>query len=175
MSIPFYVEGRQAGQIVLEKEGLFYILEAKCPEFSRNLYRAFAFTSDARLDLGIMIPENGDFHAKKRFSASQLTGLDPHSIIGGEAVLETVLSREDYWTRTDRPGSLFAERELAECAKEIQYAYCCESEGVTQCAVPFSAAKRFPLVPIFCLARFDIVMGQECILYKIDKNGKPKL
>ena len=65
-------EGKTAGSVRVEKQGLYHCFHCQCAMPDEKMYRIHVVAGDDREDLGICIPVDGGFGMDKRIPAKRL-------------------------------------------------------------------------------------------------------
>ena len=69
---PIFRGGEPIGEAVVEKRGLYYWFSCRCVLSGEVIYRLTVSSGDSCENLGIPVPENGEFALKARIPASRL-------------------------------------------------------------------------------------------------------
>lgn len=72
------------------------------------------------------------------------------------------------WTAVFNPGVLFADAQLKTAAGGIAGAISRQKGKILELAIPFEVGKPFPLMPIFCLGRWDEIDGITYLIFSLE-------
>lgn len=75
MRYEVWLQERQVGEVSLETEGRFYILNCKCFLPSTGIYKLMALTSAKNISIGTLIPEKGEYLLKRSIPMHKLESI----------------------------------------------------------------------------------------------------
>lgn len=64
------------GQVVCEKEGLYYYIRCRCKILDERIYKLLAVSENQRITLGTLVPEHGELVLDTRIPIKRLPGED---------------------------------------------------------------------------------------------------
>ena len=69
-------DGKEAGQMQVQKVGLYYQLQCCCSFPRKDFYRIIIKHSTGSIDLGICVPEGDKYYIRTKIAANLITGDD---------------------------------------------------------------------------------------------------
>ena len=81
-TIPMTYRGREVGTAAMRREGLYCVVECRCEPVSDEVLRAYGHGGGRSLPLGVLVPEDGALHLRRRVALSRLPaeGLETVSV-----------------------------------------------------------------------------------------------
>lgn len=167
---PLLTEGRPAGELITEREGLYTWFSARCPLPGEGLWCAWAVGDRGELRLGVLEPEGGEGAIRRRFSGRLTAPLG--RLLRGE-VRPAGVREPETWEPAPAPERLFRAPWLRQRLKGAQGALL-RRTGETRClALPYDPGKPFPLTTLFCFARLRSINGAAYVVYVFDGQDRP--
>lgn len=158
-------------------------LRASRPDDGRGLYRAWVRGPMARCLLGTMSPSGGRLVLRRVLPVADLRAKGCWPVVAVEEELSFPFRRSGPspggrlpmgWRRPK--GLEFPDPLVSKAFHESRGAiYREEPEGGFTLAYPFTAGRPFPLVPLFCLARFAAIEGETYLLFSFGREKDPIL
>lgn len=167
---PLLMEGRPAGELIAEREGLYTWFSARCPLPGEGLWCAWAVGDRGELRLGVLEPEGGEGAIRRRFSGRFTAPLG--RLLRGEVRPAGTREPED-WTPAPAPDRLFRAPWLQRRLRGIQGALTRRTGSVRHLALPYDREKPFPLTTLFCFARLRRIGGADYAVYAFDGEDRP--
>lgn len=167
---PLLMEGRAAGELTAEREGLYTWFSARCPLPGEGLWSAWAVGDRGELRLGVLEPEGNQGFIRRRFSGRLTAPLG--RLLRGE-VRPAGAKRSETWEPVPDPEQLFRAPWLRRRLKGAQGALLRRAGETRYLALPYDPAKPFPLTTLFCFARLRSVGGTACVVYAFDEQDRP--
>nr|WP_325211514.1 hypothetical protein [uncultured Oscillibacter sp.] len=167
---PLLLEGRPAGELTAEREGLYTWFSARCPLPEGSLWCAWAVGDRGELRLGVLEPEGTQGHIRRRFSGRLTAPLG--RLLRGE-VRPAGAQQPEPWEPAPAPDRLFQAPWLRRRLTGMQGALLLRV-GETRClALPYDPAKPFPLTTLFCFARIRSIGGAAYAVFAFDGRDRP--
>ncbi|WP_300412644.1 hypothetical protein [uncultured Oscillibacter sp.] len=167
---PLTLDGRPAGELTAEREGLYTWFSARCPLPGEGLWCAWAVGDRGELRLGVLEPEGGQGVIRRRFSGRLTAPLG--RVLRGEA--RPAGAREpEAWEPAPAPERLFRAPWLCRRLKGAQGALLRRAGETRYLALPYDPAKPFPLTTLFCFARIRGIGGAAYVVYAFDDRDRP--
>lgn len=154
-------DGRKAGTLTAEDDGLYTVVRAACRLPEGALYRLTLCGARGSLTLGVLEPEGGVQTLCRRMAQSRVRALG--ALKRGEAVCSFGLDGGAQWQRVS--GAFFSDAGLQAALEACPGARWRGGE-VRELALPFDPKRPFPLVTCFCLARVGEVDGEAAVFYR---------
>lgn len=161
-------DGRQAGALALQPEGLYVRVKAACRLPEGALYRLTLFGTRGTLPLGVLVPESDTLTLHRRLPREKWRALGEAT--RGEVTRSFYLDDASRWERVT--GRFFADAQLQAALDTCPDARW-RGEGVRELALPYDAQRPFPLVQCFCLARVGESDGKPTVFYRFDAQDMP--
>lgn len=157
--LPLYENGKKTGKICWRREGLYCRFEAVSELRGEGIRRAYLCGETKDILLGVMEPQGGKLCCRKSFALQQLRSLGT-------------------WQRGEIRGGPDAEWKnycgglKGEFSQRIGSGALIRQNGDrTYLALPYDAAKPFPLPEVFCLASICSLRGQKYVVYAFSSDG----
>lgn len=166
---PLMLEGRPAGELTAEREGLYTWFSAHCP-LPEGLWCAWAVGDRGELRLGVLEPEGRQGAIRRRFSGRLTAPLG--RLLRGE-VRPAGAGQPEVWEPAPAPERLFRAPWLCQRLKGVQRARTRRAGEVRYLALPYDRAKPFPLTTLFCFARLRSIDGDFYVVYAFDGQDRP--
>ncbi len=166
---PLMLEGKPAGELTVEREGLYTWFSARCPSRS-GLWCAWAVGDRGELRLGVLEPEGRQSTIRRRFSGQLTAPLG--RLLRGEARPADARPPE-VWEAAPDPEGLFRAPWLRRRLKGAQGAQTRRSGEVRYLALPYDRAKPFPLTTLFCFAQLRSIGEDVYVVYAFDGQDRP--
>lgn len=166
---PLLLDGRPAGELTIEREGLYTSFTACCP-LRPGLWCAWAVGDRGELRLGVLEPSENQGCIRRRFSR-QLT--EPLGRLLRGEVRPAGVREKEVWEPVPAPERLFRAPWLRQRLKGIQGALT-RREGDRRClALPYDKGKPFPLTTLFCFAQLREIGAAAYVVYAFDGQERP--
>lgn len=166
---PLMLEGKPAGELVTEREGLYTWFSARCP-LPPGLWCAWAVGDRGELRLGVLEPEGKQGTIRRRFSGQLTAPLG--RLLRGE-VRPAGAKQPEVWEPAPTPAELFQAPWLRQRLKNAQGARTRRAGEVRYLALPYGKGKPFPLTTLFCFARLRSIGGDAYVVYAFDGQDRP--
>lgn len=167
---PLLMEGRAAGELTAEREGLYTWFSARCPLPGEGLWCAWAVGDRGELRLGVLEPEGTQGVIRRRFSGRLTAPLG--RVLRGEARPAGAGERED-WVPAPAPDQLFRAPWLRQRLSGTRGALTRQAGSVRQLALPYDRERPFPLTTLFCFAQLRRIGGAFYAVYAFDGEERP--
>lgn len=167
---PLMLEGRPAGELTAEREGLYTWFSARCPLPEAGLWCAWAVGDRGELRLGVLEPEGSQGAIRRRFSGRLTAPLG--RLLRGE-VRPAGAREPEVWEPAPAPEQLFRAPWLRQRLKGVQGARTRRAGETRYLALPYDKAKPFPLTTLFCFARVRGLGGGAYVVYAFDGQDRP--
>ena len=166
---PLLLEGKPAGELTTQREGLYTWFSARCP-LPEGLWCAWAVGDRGELRLGVLEPSERQGTIRRRFSRQLTAPLG--RLLRGEA--RPAGAREpETWEPAPAPDQLFRAPWLRQRLKGVQGARTRRAGAVRYLALPYDRGKPFPLATLFCFARLRAIGGASYVVYAFDAQERP--
>ncbi len=167
---PLLMEGKAAGELTAEQEGLYTWFSARCPLRSEGLWCAWAVGDRGELRLGVLEPEGTQGCIRRRFSGRLTAPLG--RLLRGE-VRPAGAKETESWEPAPAPDRLFRAPWLCRRLKGAQGALLRRAGETRYLALPYDPGKPFPLTTLFCFARLRSINGAPYVVYSFDPQDRP--
>ena len=167
---PLLLEGKPAGELTAEREGLYTWFSARCPLPEAGLWCAWAVGDRGELRLGVLEPEGKQGVIRRRFSGRLTAPLG--RLLRGEARPAGTQEAED-WAPAPAPDQLFRSPWLRRRLGGLQGALTRRAGNVRYLALPYDPGKPFPLTTLFCFARLRRIGGGTFAVFAFDGEERP--
>lgn len=167
---PLLMEGRAAGELTAEREGLYTWFSARCPLPGEGLWSAWAVGDRGELRLGVLEPEGKQGSIRRRFSGRLTAPLG--RLLRGE-VRPAGAGQPETWEPAPAPDRLFRAPWLRQRLKGAQGALLRRAGETRYLALPYDPAKPFPLTTLFCFACLRTVAGAAYVVFAFDGQDRP--
>lgn len=164
--VPIIWNGAAAGELTLEREGLYTRFTARC-WVQEGLWCVWVIGDRGELRLGVLEPSESGFGIRRRCSG-QVTG-PLGTVLRGE-IRAVPSGNETEWRQLSA-----AEAQTPWLRKRIHRCdvWLRQEGGRTFLAVPYDPKEPFPLLPLVCFACVRTVRGQTCAVFAFDSGGRP--
>lgn len=166
---PLLLDGKPAGELTVEREGLYTWFSARCP-LPPGLWCAWAVGDRGELRLGVLEPEGTQGTIRRRFSGRLTAPLG--RLLRGE-VRPAGAKEPEEWESAPDPDRLFRAPWLRQRLKGAQGAKTRQADGVRYLALPYDKGRPFPLTTLFCFARLRGLGGGTYVVYAFDRQDRP--
>lgn len=166
---PLLLEGRPAGELTAEREGLYTWFSARCP-LPEGLWCAWAVGERGELRLGVLEPDGGRGSIRRRFSGRLTAPLG--RLLRGE-VRPAGAREPETWEAAPEPDRLFRAPWLRQRLKGLQGARVRRDGQTRYLALPYDKGKPFPLTTLFCFARLRSIGEGRYVVYAFDGQDRP--
>lgn len=166
---PLTLEGKPAGELTVEREGLYTWFSARC-SLRPGLWCAWAVGDRGELRLGVLEPEGRQGTIRRRFSGQLTAPLG--RLLRGE-VRPAGARQPEVWDAAPTPEQLFRAPWLRQRLKGVQGARTRRAGEVRYLALPYDRAKPFPLTTLFCFARLRAIGDAPYVVYAFDEQDRP--
>nr|WP_325218421.1 hypothetical protein [uncultured Oscillibacter sp.] len=167
---PLMLEGKPAGELMTEREGLYTWFSARCPLPEAGLWCAWAVGDRGELRLGVLEPEGSGGTIRRRFSGRLTAPLG--RLLRGE-VRPAGAKEPEVWEPAPAPEQLFRAPWLRQRLSGVQGARVRQAGETRYLALPYDRAKPFPLTTLFCFARLRNLGEGAYVVYAFDKQDRP--
>ena len=166
---PLMLEGKPAGELAAEREGLYTLFSARFP-LRAGLWCAWAVGDQGELRLGVMEPEGDWSVIRRRFSGRLTAPLG--RLLRGE-IRPAGEKEPEVWEQAPAPDRLFRAPLLCRQLKGTQGALSRKVGDVRHLALPYDPGKPFPLPALFCFARLRSIGETAYVVYAFDGQDRP--
>lgn len=166
---PLMLDGRPAGELTAEREGLYTWFSARCP-LPEGLWCAWAVGDRGELRLGVLEPEGAQGSIRRRFSGRLTAPLG--RLLRGE-VRPAGAKEPETWEPTPAPDRLFRAPWLRQRLKGVQGAQTRQAGETRYLALPYDRGTPFPLTTLFCFAQVRKIGERSYVVYAFDKQDRP--
>lgn len=166
---PLMLEGKPAGELTAEREGLYTWFSARCP-LPPGLWCAWAVGDQSELRLGVLEPEGSQGIIRRRFSGRLTAPLG--RLLRGE-VRPAGAKEPELWEPAPAPEQLFRAPWLRQRLNGTQGAQTRRAGGIRYLALPYDKAKPFPLTTLFCFAHVRSIGERAYVVYAFDGQDRP--
>lgn len=166
---PLLLEGRPAGELTVEREGLYTWFGARCP-LPEGLWCAWAVGDRGELRLGVLEPEERQGAIRRRFSRQLTAPLG--RLLRGE-VRPAGVREPEGWEPAPSPDQLFRAPWLRQRLNGVQGALSRRAGETRYLALPYDKGKPFPLTTLFCFARLRRIGAAAYVVYAFDGQERP--
>ena len=168
---PLMLNGKPAGELTAEREGLYTWFSARCPVPGEGLWCAWAVGDRGELRLGVLEPEGDQGFIRRRFSGRLTAPLG--RLLRGEVRPAGAKAEPEPWDPAPAPERLFRAPWLRQRLRGIQGALTRQEGAVRLLALPYDKGKPFPLTTLFCFARLRRIGGAEYAVFAFDGEERP--
>ena len=161
------LDGEQAaGELTVTPEAMYTAFDVSCPK-REGLWCAWAVGRTGRLRIGVLEPEAGCLHIRRRFSHELTAPLG--TVLRGE--LRSLTEEREHWEplEPDTLKSPYLRRQLGPLPGVLT----CRMDGCCLIAVPRDDSRPFPLEAMFCFASSRPVKGRSCWVFRFDDREWP--
>ena len=158
--------GERAGTLEVSRQGGYFRFRAACRAEGGELLRLAVGSGERTADLGVLVPEAGQWRLDRSFSPAALRAM------GVGEIRACFLRREAPagWAAEPEPGRLLADGLLHRLCAGFAGALTRREGAITLLALPLT--EPFPLLPVFCLGTLRRLEGRPYLLFGIF-DGKP--
>ena len=156
-----------AGELTVEREGLYAVCSVCCHPPGDGLWYVWAEGDRGEVRLGVAEPGAAGFTLRRRLS---LRSLEAAGRLRRGALRPAA---EDGWSPLTEPEAVFRSTWLRSRLRGVQGALVRRNgEGVTV-AFPYAPAAAFPLMPMFCFAALRTLRGGQYLCIAFDREEQP--
>ena len=166
---PLLLQGRPAGELSLEREGLYTCFTAR-GSLPDGLWCAWAVGDRGELRLGVLEPSGTQGVIRRRFSRRLTEPLG--RLLRGE-VRPAGVREAEVWEPVPDPERLFRAPWLRQRLKGAQGVLTRREGEGRLLALPWGSGKPFPLTTLFCFARLRAIGGASYVVYAFDAQERP--
>ena len=166
---PLLLEGKPAGELTVEREGLYTRFTACCP-LEPGLWCAWAVGERGELRLGVLEPSESQGTIRRRFSRQMTEPLG--RLLRGEVRPASVREAEA-WEPVSDPERLFRSPWLRQRLRGAQGTLTRREGEGRWLALPYDKGKPFPLTTLFCFARLRSIGTGSYVVYAFDGQERP--
>lgn len=166
---PLLLDGRSAGELSAEREGLYTWFSARCP-LPEGLWCAWAVGDRGELRLGVLEPDGTQGTIRRRFSGQLTAPLG--RLLRGE-VRPAGAKQPEVWEPAPDLDRLFRAPWLRQRLKGVQGARTRRAGEIRYLALPYDKEKPFPLTTLFCFARLRRTGEGTYVVYAFDGQDRP--
>lgn len=167
------------GAVTVRQEGDRVVCQAIRAADSAGLYKAWLWGTGEKLLLGTLIPEGGALRLRRVMDVSALARAGVWPPAGAEIAMAYAFTPEapppPNWCWVDCPGRLLEDPMLSCCIRGIKRGLLKRDVEGFVLALPWSSRESFPIPPLFCLARLEILSGRRYALFRFSRQGRPEL
>ena len=165
--------------VTVRREGDKAVCQAIRAADSGGLYKAWLQGTGERAFLGTLIPEGGTLRLRRVIEIAALERQGVWPPVGAEVALAYPFVSEPPippdWCWTDCPRRLLEDPVLSQCLQGIKRALLKRDMKGFFLAFPWSKHRCFPIPPLFCLARLELLAGREYVVFRFSLQGSPEL
>lgn len=166
---PLMLAGKPAGELSVQREGLYTSFAARCP-LPEGLWCAWAVGDRGELRLGVLEPSDRQGTIRRRFSRQLTAPLG--RLLRGE-VRPAEAREPESWEAAPEPDGLFRAPWLRQRLRGVP-GVLTRRAGETRClALPYDKAKPFPLPTLFCFAQVRRIGEAPYVVYAFDGQDRP--
>lgn len=154
-----FVDGSQAGEVTVTRQGLYWKVEAVTEARDARLMRAYVRTRDGEEPLGVMVPQRGKLRASRLIPASRFA---PEQVVRCEARGDGDASEWEPWSGTIQ-------------GFPVEHALTRRVQDLQEVAVPYRPEAPFSMVSLFCFFHLQMIDDQPYLVIKLDADGWPVL
>ncbi|MGE4485574.1 MAG: hypothetical protein AB7C97_10745 [Oscillospiraceae bacterium] len=174
------------GSLIVERDGAAYLFQCSCQYFSPDVLRLYCVSGEKTASLGVMLPEDGKLVFKKRITKNMLSDMGLSDIsrcfLRGREAPEQKPEPEEktaviappespLWLPAYDAASLFSDADIASACRDVTGALTMEDGNSQLIAIPIILGAPFPLMPVFCFGRSEIIDGNNYVVFRV-RNGK---
>lgn len=165
---------RGGGSLTLRQDGTRVTLDAERPSDGRGLYKVWLHGEQGgKLLLGTLAPENGALRLRRTLSVGALERAGCWPRFRAEASLAFSFSPQGgRWYCEQHPERLLADPVLRNQVRGSML--CQKEESGFSLAAPFRTDQAVPLTALFCLARVERWDGRPHLVWRFDREGRPR-
>lgn len=167
------------GAVTVRREGDRAVCQAIRTADGGGLYKAWLQGPGGKALLGTLIPEGGALRLRRVMDIAALEGQGAWPPSGGEVVLSYAFAREapppPEWCWTDCPGRLLEDPMLARCLQGTRRGLLKRDMEGFFLAFPWQSRQKFPLPPLFCLARVENLGEKRYTVFRFSRQGRPEV
>lgn len=168
------------GSLTVREDGPRVRLEAVRPNDRRGLYKVWLWGLSGRMLLGTMAPEGERLCLCRVLSRRELEGQGCWPPTGAEAVMafsfaQRETGHEGSWIWEEDPARLLGDQVLVRSARTWGGMWRREEGDGFLLAAPWRTDGEFPMIPLFCLGRVEMVEGRRCAVWRFQRDGTPRL
>lgn len=167
------------GAVTVRQEGGKAVCQAMRIADNSGLYKAWLHGAGGKALLGTLIPEGGALRLHREVEVAVLERQGVWPPTGAEVTLAYSFTTEaplpPDWCWTDCPRRLLKEPVLSECLHGVKKALLKRDMEGFFLAFPWSRHEPFPIPPLFCLARLEVMAGKVYVVLRFSRQGRPEL
>lgn len=164
---PLYLDGRPAGDLTVTPAGMYADYRAACPIPGPALLRAYLVGERSELLLGVLAPEGGAYTIRRRLSRRETEKLG--KLLRCDARREG----ERPWEQAASPERLLKSPYFSHMLRGVPGVLTQRRGERLLVAIPYAAAKPFPLPPLFCFAKICRMEGESYAVFAFDDQERP--
>ena len=176
-----YSLGVPGSSLTVREEGARAVFTAELPDDGRGLYKAYLTGAGGQLLLGTLMPDKGKLRLHRGFSVGELRQKGFWPPVGGEARLAFSFAQEALrkpsqpqgWQKENEPARLLGDRLLKQSAGRLERALIRREESGFALAAPWRADGAFPLTPLFCFAKVEMLGKESWAVFHFNEKGCP--
>jgi hypothetical protein len=165
---PVWWNGTSVGELTVEKESLhtYFSVSAVLPK--EGFWAAWLIGDGGEFRLGILEPEDCVGKIQRRFSDRMIRSLG--TFLRGE--LRPVNLKQNFWEPVSNPTRLFRTFQLPKEITEGGNLLTKQENGGRWIAVLYDKEKSFPLVELFCFAKFLEIESRNYLAFFFDRQER---
>ena len=164
---PLYLDGRSVGELIVTDCGMYADYRAVCRTAGPALHRAYLVGERTEMLLGVLAPEGGVFTICRRFSRRETENL------GRLIRCEARRNGQQAWERVSDPEQLLSNPFFSHMLHGLSGVLLRREGDRRLIAIPWDAAKPFPMTPLFCFAKICRMESISYVIFAFDGREKP--
>lgn len=167
--LPLLLDGIEAGEVHIEREGLYLHFQAECDTIPEVPCRLLLRGERGTLSLGVPEPADGCLRLRKKLSLREADTAG--RLLRGELQrCGERTERPEEWQRAEKPGKIPQDPALR---RQMPGEALCQRRGDrVLLAFPYAPDTPFPLTRLFCLGRITRIGGRCYVVYTFDSRGE---
>lgn len=166
------------GAVTVRQEGNKAVCQAIRTADSGGLYKAWLQGPEGRALLGTLIPEGGALRLRRVIEVTALERQGAWPPAGAEVALAYSFAPEPSpppnWCWTDCPRRLLEDPMLSRCLHGVKRGLLKRDMEGFFLAFPWSRHEPFPIPPLFCLSRLELMPGGRYAVFRFSRQGRPE-
>ena len=166
------------GAVTVRREGEKAVCQAIRTAGNDGLYKAWLHGAGGRILLGTLIPEGGALRLRRGMEVAALERQGIWPPTGAEVSLAYTFAPESPpppdWCWTDCPRRLVEDPLLSRSLKGVKRALLKRDMEGFFLALPWSQHEPFPILPLFYLARLEVLAGGQFAVFRFSRQGRPE-
>ena len=169
---------RRVGTLTVSISGLNTVFECRCSAGSSGeIQRLFCVSDGVPVAIGVLMPEGGGLHLRKRFTKNALMRLGLSSIescflsSASQAAQITPPDSACVWRTAAGHDLVFEDSALTASCHGRTDLLASGDPAQLLLAVPVETDAPFPLMPVFCFGDAAEIRGKDYVVFCL-KNGK---